>query len=126
MSDQKKILIIEDDRFLSLILKGRLEKEGFTVMQAFDGQAGIEALKKEIPDLIILDLILPDTTGFDVCTQIKKQVALAKTIVVMMTVKDDLENIRKGFDVGADDYIVKPSEHGFLARKIKLYLGMRG
>ncbi len=65
-NEPKKIMIIEDDRFLSSLMKARLEKEGFLIAQAFDGEEAMQALKTELPALIILDLIMPQVTGFEV------------------------------------------------------------
>ncbi len=107
MSDQKKILIIEDDQFLSLILKGRLEKEGFAVAQAFDGQAGLDALKKEIPDLIILDLIMPRMSGFEFLEVLRTDPQFGNIPVVAATNLGQESDIQKARSLGVIDYYVK-------------------
>jgi len=75
--DVKKIMIVEDDRFLSFLMKTRLEKEGFVVLQVFDGEEAINALKLERPSLVILDLIMPKVTGFEVLKAISLTPQLA-------------------------------------------------
>jgi CheY-like chemotaxis protein len=107
MADSKKILIIEDDQFLSLILKGRLEKEGFVVTQAFDGQAGLDALKKEIPDLIILDLIMPRMSGFEFLEVLRTDPQFGNIPVVAATNLGQESDIQKARSLGVIDYYVK-------------------
>jgi len=121
----KKILIIEDSATDAAVIKGLLEEEGFKVDVATTGEEGIRKANEVKPDLIVLDLILPDLGGFEVCTRIKKEVSLSGAIIVILSVKDDLEDVMKAFSIGADDYVVKPPEPTILVRKIKLYLGLR-
>lgn len=104
---QKKIMIIEDDRFLSSVLKARLEKDGFTVIQAFDGESAIQLLKTEAPNLIVLDLIMPKMTGFDVLKTISvtPQVAGAPVVIVSNLAQDS--DIEKAKELGAKEYFVK-------------------
>lgn len=89
-----KILIVEDNTFLSSVLKGRLEKEGFEVIQAFDGEQMFEILKQQIPDLIILDLIMPRKSGFETLGQMSTDPQLAKIPVVIAS------NLGQESDVG--------------------------
>ena len=121
----KKVLIIEDNATDAAIVKDLLEKEGMKVEVASSGKGGVEKAVSLKPDLIVLDLILPDISGFDVCAQLKEKAVLKKTIVVVLSIKDDIEDITKAFHTGADDYIIKPPVPELLIRKIKLYLGMR-
>ncbi len=121
----KKVLIIEDSATDAAIVKDLLEKEGMKVEIATSGKTGVEKAVCLKPDLIVLDLILPDISGFDVCAQLKEKAVLKKTIVVVLSIKDDIEDITKAFHTGADDYIIKPTVPELLIRKIKLYLGMR-
>lgn len=103
----KKIMIIEDDRFLSSLVKTRLEKDGFTIIQAFDGEEAIQLFKQQSPDLIILDLIMPRVTGFEVLQAISITPQLAKVPVVILSnlaQDSDIENARR---LGAKEYFVK-------------------
>jgi len=107
MPNDKKILIVEDDRFFSSLLKSRLEKLGNIVFQAFDGQEGIEMARKENPDLIILDLIIPKLPGFEFLQQISSDPALSRTPVVIASNLGQDTDIAKAKTLGVVDYYVK-------------------
>lgn len=105
--DSAKVLIIEDDQFLSSVLKNRLEKEGFTVVQAFDGEEGLAKLKEAQPDLILLDLILPKMSGFEVLEQISLDPQFGRVPVVVASNLGQESDIEKARSLGAVDYYVK-------------------
>lgn len=108
MADEpKKIMIIEDDRFLSSLMKARLEKEGFSVAQAFDGEEAIQALKTEPPALVILDLIMPKVTGFEVLQTISITPQLDKVPVVIVSNLAQDSDIEKARQLGAREYFIK-------------------
>lgn len=121
----KKVLYIEDSPVDARMVKELLEKEGFIVQVAASGKEGLEKAKQMQPDLILLDLILPDIDGFGVCSAIRKDISLAKSIIIVLSVKDNMEDINKILSLGADDYIIKPPLPDFIIKKIKLYLGGR-
>ncbi|MBL7072629.1 MAG: response regulator transcription factor [Candidatus Omnitrophica bacterium] len=121
----KKVLYIEDSPIDTRIVKEALEEAGITVDVAATGEEGFKKACQMKPDLILLDLILPDTDGFKLCAQIRKQAELGKTLVIVLSVKDEVDDIAKAFTVGADDYVIKPPLPDFLTKKIKLYLGMK-
>ncbi len=104
---KKNVLIIEDDRFLSSLIKARLEKDGFSTPQAFDGEEGIGALKKEKPDLIVLDLIMPKVSGFEVLEAISLDPQLNKIPVVILSNLAQDSDIEKAKSLGATEYFVK-------------------
>jgi DNA-binding response OmpR family regulator len=105
---KKCILIIEDEKEISLILKMRLESAGYEVRQAFDGDEGLEMAATNAPDLILLDLILPKRGGLQVLDEIKKNNATKKTPVILVTgLAQELEEVRKGA-LKADGYFLKP------------------
>lgn len=106
-SETKKIMVIEDDRFLSSLMKARLEKEGFTVIQAFDGEEAMGLLKQEVPALIILDLIMPKVTGFEVLQTISITPQLNKVPVVIVSNLAQDSDIAKAQQLGAKEYFVK-------------------
>ncbi|MFH1752915.1 MAG: response regulator [Candidatus Omnitrophota bacterium] len=104
---QKKILIIDDSKEDVDLLQKHLKKMGFKVYISMTGQEGLQMTRKLKPDLILLDLILPDIDGFDVCDEIKKDDALKKIKVIIISVKGDVEKVGRVLHVGADDYLVK-------------------
>jgi len=105
--EMKKILIVEDDRFLSFLMKARLEKDGFTVTQVFDGQEAIDLLKKETPSLIIMDIIMPKVTGFEVLKMISITPQLVNVPVVIVSNLAQDSDIQKARELGAKEYFVK-------------------
>lgn len=113
------ILIIEDEIKIAEILKLYLEKEGFRVTHALTGNEGFNALKKDLPDLVILDLILPDIEGEELCRILKTNYDIP---VIMLTAKSSEDEKVKGFDAGADDYVVKPFGPKELIARIKAQL----
>ena len=102
-----KILIIEDDKFLRELISQKLEREGYDICEAIDGEEGIKEVKKENPDLVLLDLILPGIDGFEVLAQMKKEPALAKIPVIILSNLGQKEDIEKGINLGANDYLIK-------------------
>ena len=120
---KKRILIIEDSDTEAHIVQDFLVKKGFVVNIAPTGEDGMEKAKKMKPDLILLDLILPGIDGFEVCKLLKKEPALSKTIIIIVSIKHDLEDINKALYSGADDYILKPLIPQLLEKKIGFYLG---
>jgi len=103
----KKVMLIEDDRFLSSLIKARLEKDGITIAQAFDGEDAIKRLPEERPDLVILDLIMPKTNGFEVLKSISLMPGLERTPVVIVSNLAQDSDIEKAQQLGAKAYFVK-------------------
>ncbi len=100
-----KALIVDDDRVLSDVLAFTLRREGFEILQAYDGKAALQCWESEQPGLIILDVNLPVLDGFSVCEQIRRQ---GDTPIILLTVRGEEDDIVRGLKIGADDYIVKP------------------
>ena len=119
MSVKTKVLLVDDEKTLVKALKFNLEKEGFEVVEAFDGE---EALKKAFeinPDIIILDLMLPGLDGFEVCREIRKKEEIP---IIMLTAKgEDIDKVL-GLELGADDYMTKPFNPRELLARIKAIL----
>jgi DNA-binding response OmpR family regulator len=107
MADAKKVMIIEDDKFLSSLIKARLEKEGFAVVQAFDGEEAINLLRQGPPDLIVMDLIMPKVNGFEVLQTISITPQLEKTPVIILSNLAQDSDIEKARALGAKEYFVK-------------------
>ena len=121
----KKVLIIDDNPTDAGMVKSILVEEGLEVDVAVTGEEGMRKAIEIKPDLIVLDLILPDISGLDVCYELKKNPGLYNTKIVILSIKDDISYIKKAFDARADDYVIKPAMPEFLARKVKLYLGLK-
>ena len=105
--DNHKILIIEDDRFLSSLMKARLEKEGFSVTQAFNGEEAMGLLKKDQPDMIVLDLIMPRVSGFEFLENISVDPQISKIPVMILSNLGQESDIQKVKRLGAVQYFVK-------------------
>lgn len=104
---KNKILIVEDDRFLTKLLSLRLERNGFEVEASFDGEEALEKIKKQSPDLIVLDLILPKKDGFEVLEELKKINKGKKIpVLILSNLGQDLD-VERGLKLGAVGYIVK-------------------
>ena len=106
-NDPKDILIVEDDPFFSMILKGRLEKEGFAIRQAFDGEQALQMAREKAPNLIILDLIIPKISGFEFLETIFADPQLNKVPVVVASNLGQESDIEKAKRLGVLDYYVK-------------------
>jgi two-component system response regulator MprA len=101
-----KILLVEDEPQIASFISRGLQREGYTVATAIDGETGLEKAFAELPDLIILDVMLPGIDGLTVCRQIRD--AELQTPVLMLTAKDAVPDRVAGLEAGADDYLVKP------------------
>jgi len=113
---ERRVVIIEDERDVARLLEFNLRSASFTVVTASIGGEGLAAVKANNPDVVILDLMLPDTTGYDVCKAIRGDASVADTGVLMLTAKGEPEDRILGLEVGADDYVVKP----FVVREVVL------
>ena len=118
----KHILIIEDERDIADLLQFNLEQKQYSVSVARNGENGIEVAKNEKPNLVLLDLMLPGIHGLDVCRILKTKKGLEKISIIMLTALGQEENIVKGLEAGADDYISKPFSFKILLARIKSVL----
>jgi two-component system, OmpR family, alkaline phosphatase synthesis response regulator PhoP len=101
----KKILVVDDEPQITELLNSYLAKEGYSVTDAADGEAALEAFRREQPDLILLDLMLPKLNGYEVCREIRSQ---SRIPIIMLTARDEEPDKIVGLELGADDYITKP------------------
>jgi two-component system response regulator RstA len=121
-----QILMIEDDARLAQMVSEYLAQSGFGVSHAADGHAGLDQLQQHAPDLVILDLMLPDIDGLEVCRRIRALPgALAKVSILMLTAKGDPMDRIIGLEIGADDYLPKPFEPRELLARIRAVLRRR-
>ena len=114
-----KILVIDDDVKICEVIKLYLEKEGFEVVIAHNGSDGINIFKHEMPDLVILDIMLPKKDGYEVCRELRK---ISNIPIIMLTAKGETFDKVLGLELGADDYIVKPFDPKELIARIKAVL----
>ena len=103
----KKILIIEDDKFLRDLIVRKLIKEGYNVLKAINGEEGLKKVKEEHPDLILLDLILPGINGFEILANVKENPKTSSIPVIVLSNLGQKEEIEKGINLGAIDYLIK-------------------
>lgn len=115
-----KALVVEDDPYLVRLLKINLENEGYTVISAMRGQTAIELANAEQPDIILLDVRLPDIDGFEVCARVREFNAVVP--IIMITGKTVEDEIVRGLSVGADDYLIKPLSHKELLARMRSLL----
>ncbi len=116
------ILVVDDEDDLLRLVRYNLLKEGFTVLCAEDGKAANQQLQNTVPDLVLLDLMLPDQSGFDICKHIKATPATQHTPVIMLTARSSEDDRVTGFESGAEDYIVKPFSPKELVLRVKALL----
>ncbi len=113
---ERRVVIIEDERDVARLLEFNLRGANFVVESAGTGAAGLAAVKASNPDVVLLDLMLPDQSGYDVCKAIRVDAATSDIGVLMLTAKGEAEDRILGLEVGADDYVVKP----FVVREVVL------
>ncbi len=116
---KEKILIVEDEKPIAEILKYNLEKEGYGVVVAYDGEEALDKAYRELPHLIILDIMLPKMDGFTVCKKLREHLTVP---VIMLTAKEEEVDKVLGLELGADDYITKPFSTRELVARIKANL----
>ena len=119
---QHSILLVDDEPDILDILSYNLEKEGFIVYAASNGREGVELARKMLPDLILLDVMMPEMDGMDTCVQIREEPRLKDTIIAFLTARGEDYSQIAGFDAGADDYIMKPIKPRVLVSRIKALL----
>jgi len=121
-----RILVVEDEQDLNRNLVYNLEREGYSVVAALTGSAGLALAHEEpIPDLVLLDLMLPDLSGTEICRRLREDPLTREMLVVMVTARDDEIDRVVGFEVGADDYVVKPFSVRELMLRVRALLRRR-
>lgn len=119
MKPGKKILVVDDERKLVEVVRSYLEHEGYEVYAAYDGKQALSLFDKIEPSFVILDLMLPDVSGEEICMSIRKR---SRVPIIMLTAKAEEEDILRGLDIGADDYVTKPfSPKQLIARVIAIF-----
>lgn len=117
-----KVLIVDDEKDILEFLSYNLEKEGFIVHTALNGKSAIEKAKKYKPDLIILDVMMPEMDGITTCQEIRSIPEISNTLILFLTARSEEYSELVGFDAGADDYVAKPIKPKLLISRIKAIL----
>ncbi|MDC0164414.1 phosphate regulon transcriptional regulator PhoB [Candidatus Pelagibacter bacterium] len=116
------IFVVEDEKPIQELLQYNLEKEGFKVSSSANGEEALETIKEKVPDLILLDWMLPDLSGIKICRYLKQDKTVKNIPVIMLTAKGEEEDKIKGFNTGAEDYMTKPFSFPELLVRIKSLL----
>lgn len=119
MENKKRILVVDDEKGLVKIIRLNLEQDGYEVVEAYNGSQAMEKLRTTLPDLVLLDVMMPDTDGFTVLKMIRQ---IGATPVIMLTAKGEEDDKIKGLELGADDYVTKPFNPRELTSRIKAVL----
>lgn len=117
-----KILVVEDDFTIADNLQALLRVKGYQTLFAADGQAGVELARKEQPDIVLLDILLPKLGGFDVCRILKSDAKTKGIKIVMLTGLGRMGDVETAFSAGANDYLIKPYDNERLLKKIEKVL----
>jgi len=119
INDSKTILVVDDEAKIVEVIKSYLINDGYSVCEAFNGKQALEVFAQNNPHLVVLDLMLPDLPGEEICQTIRKN---SRVPIIMLTARSEEEDILKGLDIGADDYIVKPFSPRQLLARIRALL----
>ncbi|MDD3816171.1 MAG: response regulator [Desulfocapsaceae bacterium] len=122
---RETILIVEDDENIQQLVGYNLAKAGFNVLYADNGEQALASVKRELPDLMVLDIMLPSLNGFEVCKILRKDPQTRTLPIIMLTAKGEENDVTAGLDLGADDYITKPFSPKILVSRIKSILRRR-
>jgi len=114
-----KILIADDEPNIVISLEYLMKREGYEVTVARDGQEAIDAILRERPDLILLDVMMPKKTGFEVCQEVRAHEQVKDTLILMLTAKGREADVAKGMALGVNDYVTKPFSTKELARRVR-------
>lgn len=120
-----KILIADDEPNILISLEYLMKREGYAVSVARDGAEALATLRRERPTLILLDVMMPTKTGFEVCQEVRADDDLKDTLILMLTAKGRDTDVAKGLALGADDYITKPSSTKELVQKVRELLAAK-
>ncbi|MEW6008207.1 MAG: response regulator transcription factor [Candidatus Omnitrophota bacterium] len=122
MSSKKKILIVDDEKELVALVSLHIKMLGYDVLSCDDGEEALKIAERELPDLMILDLMLPKIDGWEVCKRLRETQKTKDILVIMLTCRAETEDKLKGFEVGADDYVTKPFSPRELVARVKRVL----
>jgi two-component system phosphate regulon response regulator PhoB len=119
---REKILVIEDEADILEVIEYNLRREGYKVIRSLDGEEGLQLARKDAPDLVVLDLMLPGMSGLEVCRELKRDALTRATPVIILTAKSEETDVILGLGMGADDYITKPFRPKELTARVQAVL----
>ncbi len=122
-----KILIVDDEPHITLLMEQifeDFEERGVDILTADNGEEGLEIIKKEKPELVFLDIMMPIMNGFDVCDEVKNKLGLKDVYIILLTAKGQELDRKKGMEVGADMYVTKPFQKKYIIEKAAEVLGV--
>ena len=119
MSSLYTILVVDDDPYILMSLEFLMKKNGYDVVVARNGTEAMELLNKQAPNLVLLDIMMPDVDGYEICRYIKKTASLKNIKVIFMSAKTKDADIKKGYELGASLYVTKPFSTRELVKQIK-------
>src|SRR5437763_6073296 len=122
MNNPPRILIVDDNETNRDILMTRLQSHGYELAQAADGEQALAAAKSLLPDLILLDVMMPKLDGIEVCRRLKSDPAMPFTPIILVTAKSDSKDVVAGLNAGADEYLTKPIDQAALLARVKCML----
>lgn len=122
----ESILVIEDEEDIAELIRYNLEREGYRVVHAESGERGLEIVRRQRPDLVLLDLMLPGIDGLEVCKRVRADVAGAQTPIIMVTARGEEADVVTGLELGAEDYLTKPFSPRVLVARVRAVLRRRG
>src|SRR6516165_5942203 len=122
---RRTILVVDDNEINRDILVTRLISQGYETLQAADGEEALAIVKRSVPDLILLDIMMPNIDGLEVCRRVKNDPALPFIPVILVTAKASSESVVTGLDAGADEYLVKPIDQAALVARVRSALRMK-
>ena len=121
-----KILIVDDEKDILEFLSYNLQKEGYEIFRANNGNSALKVAKKEIPELIILDVMMPEMDGIETCEKIREIESLDSTLILFLTARSEEYSELAGFSAGADDYVTKPIKPKLLISRVNALLRRKG
>jgi DNA-binding response OmpR family regulator len=123
--EQPLVLAADDDEDILDLVAFRLERSGYTVIVARDGEEALELAAKELPDLAVLDVMMPKVDGFEVTRRLRADEATSRMPIILLTARSQDADVQQGFDAGADDYLRKPFSPQELRARVQAILGRR-
>jgi DNA-binding response OmpR family regulator len=122
---QPIVLVADDDEDILELIVFRLERSGYTVLQARDGAEALELARRSRPDLAVLDVMMPKLDGFDLTRRLREDESTSKMPIILLTARTQEADVERGFDAGADDYLRKPFSPQELRSRVQAILGRR-
>jgi DNA-binding response OmpR family regulator len=120
-----KVLIVDDEDFFRSLVANGFEREGFTVLQADNGEDAVEVASSELPELILLDLVMPRLLGFEVCQMLRNDQRFTRTAIIIMSAKSYKPDMDKAAELGADAYVVKPFDFPEMMDIVRQHMNKR-